>query len=517
MSTAALGSRSAAVDAAVELRLRDLERTVGRVASRTLNGSPGYHSKRISATTAGWAVGTWVQLSGGTWTTAATSSTFAPDAIGVVLLVIDATTAEIVTGGFVQLLGTAYTASTRYYLSTSAGVATSTAPVAPNVRQPLFVAYQDGWIDVDGPAGASPRSLTLAGLRDVTITTPTDGQLFKYDLASGLWINGATSLALLSDVTITTVADLQVLSWSNSAGKWINRTLSAGATTLAGLSDVTITSVADLDFLRYDNGSSKWKNVNLGLIAYDAASASLSLDGGSGAASATKVGIAGANSRFIISQTTNPLDFILSGSVSAGTDISARIRRVSSSQVAFFDQGTATTTAGTSVLEWNVSATAASRSFDFKIPILSVNIGISARYRNIGRNQGITANVDTVVTTITTTAGTPTLTGFNTSTGIFTAPAAGTYQFCACILATNASAVDLVATIYLSKNASTTDIEGKTTANKTNADPFGASSWVSTSGIFDLAASDTVKLVANIFAGTSPTVADVYFSIVRVI
>ena len=134
------GYRNSAIGDAIELRMRDLERAIGRIPSRTLNGSPGYHSKRINATTTGWAVGTWVKLSGGAWTKAATSSTFTADGLGVVLLVIDSTTAEIVTGGFVQILGASFTNNTRYYLSTSAGVATSTAPAAPNVEVPLFVA-----------------------------------------------------------------------------------------------------------------------------------------------------------------------------------------------------------------------------------------------------------------------------------------------------------------------------------------------------------------------------------------
>jgi hypothetical protein len=368
VSTAALGSRSAAVGDATELRIRDLERAMGRIASRTLNGSPGYDAKRISATTSGWAVGTWVKLISGTWTSAATSSSFAPDAIGVVLTVVDSTTAEIVTGGFVQLLGTSYTNGALYYLSTSAGTPTSTPPAAPNVLQPLFVAYQDGWINVLGPAGAAPRSVTLAGLRDVTLTTPAGGELLKYDAGTAKWINGTLALTALSDVVITAVASNQVLSWDSGTSKWINRTLTS-VTTLAGLSDVTITSVADLDFLRYDAGSAKWKNYSLGLLAYVGATGTLLLDGGSTAATPTIVGIAGANSRLLLSQTTNPLDFVLSGSVTLGTDKSARIRRSSANAVGFYDQATATVTAGDKVMEWGCDTTYAARYFCALIPL----------------------------------------------------------------------------------------------------------------------------------------------------
>jgi hypothetical protein len=367
VSTAALGSRSAAVGDAIELRIRDLERAIGRVASRTLNGSPGYDAKRISATTSGWAVGTWVKLVSGTWTSAATSSTFAADAIGVVLTVIDSTTAEIVTGGFVQLLGTSYTNGALYYLSTSAGTATSSAPAAPNVLVKLFVAYQDGWINVLGPAGLAAPSMTLAGLRDVTLTSPAGGELLKYDAGTSKWINGTLALTALSDVVITAVASNQVLSWDSGTSKWINRTLTS-VTTLAGLSDVTITSVADLDLLRYDAGSSKWKNYNLGPMIWVAASRQFALDGGGAASAASVVGIGKADSRFYITSGTG-LDFGLSGSVAAGTDINARIRSTGSGDVSFYDQATSTFGSGDKVIAWGCNTTYATRYFRLQMPL----------------------------------------------------------------------------------------------------------------------------------------------------
>jgi hypothetical protein len=412
-----LGRRGSNLPAEGEARLVTLERAVARLSSRALVHTRTCTVQRVAKTAHGWSVGTWAKDLAGTWSTAQSSSTFTADAIGVVVTVVDADTVDIVIDGDVLLFGTSFTAWLQYFLSTSAGTATSTKPTAPNVVQPLFVALEDGWIHV-GPSPVVARSVRLSELLDVTLTSPASGDRLKYN--GSAWVNAVMPLTDISDVQIAALADQQVLSYDSGTGKWKNRTLTA-VTTLAGLSDVTITSVANLDFLRYDTGSSKWKNVNLGLIAYDGASASLSLDGGSGAATPTKVGIAGANSRLILSQTTNPLDFILSGSVSGGTDISARIRRVSSSQVAFFDQGTATTTAGTSVLEWTCSATAASRLFEFKCAMrapFGSGFGVDGSSLSISTSNAIMVFAGTEIDPDSI---------YNAGSGVFTAPVAGKY------------------------------------------------------------------------------------------
>ncbi len=400
MSKAALGARNAALDAATEMRIRDVERAIARVASRTLNGAREYDSKRISATTTGWVVGTWVKLQSGSWTAAATSSSFAPDEIGVVLLVIDGTTAEIVTGGRVQLLGTSYTNNTRYYLSTSAGVATSTAPSAPNVRQPLFTAQQDGWITVDGPAGAAPRSITLSALRDVdsaSVGAAGDGYLLTFDLASGLWkasaggpasLGSRAALSVLGRAANTTgvAADivgattghvLQVgassLGWGTlGTASYADLSVTAAKlgtdVVLNTLNDVTITAVADLNFLRYDSGTAQWINADLGPMIWVAASRQFALDGGAGASAASIVGIGKPASRFFITSGTS-LDFGLSGSIPLGTDISARIRSTAATDVSFYDQATSTFSGGNKVIEWGTNTTYATRYFRFQLPL----------------------------------------------------------------------------------------------------------------------------------------------------
>jgi len=81
----------------------------------------------------------------------------------------------------------------------------------------------------------SAGSLTLGGLSDVTITTPSSGQLLRYGIPPGsgesnpFWHNftpnyltPSSSIDNLGDVTITSAATGQLLRWNGSA--WVNWT-----------------------------------------------------------------------------------------------------------------------------------------------------------------------------------------------------------------------------------------------------------------------------------------------------
>jgi hypothetical protein len=69
---------------------------------------------------------------------------------------------------------------------------------------------------------------TLAGLTDTTISSPTDGQVLKYDADTGKWLNsnggggGAGALADLSDVDLGTLSNGEPLVYDAVNGKWIN-------------------------------------------------------------------------------------------------------------------------------------------------------------------------------------------------------------------------------------------------------------------------------------------------------
>ena len=121
-------------------------------------------------------------------------------------------------------------------------------------------------LEYDGSKWANANLPTvpsdLDDLSDVTLSSPTSGQFLKYD--GSKWINGtggggASALDDLTDVDITTPTDGQGLIYDGS--KWAN---SAVASSLVGLSDTAISSPTNGQVLGYDANSGKWKNVNGG-------------------------------------------------------------------------------------------------------------------------------------------------------------------------------------------------------------------------------------------------------------
>lgn len=94
-----------------------------------------------------------------------------------------------------------------------------------------FVYYDSAWVEVGGGAGGAS---TLNDLTDVTITSPTNGQVLKYN--GSQWVNGTddagttiNSLDDIGDVTITTATSGDFLKWSGSA--WVNDPINLGTDT----------------------------------------------------------------------------------------------------------------------------------------------------------------------------------------------------------------------------------------------------------------------------------------------
>jgi hypothetical protein len=87
-----------------------------------------------------------------------------------------------------------------------------------------------GGVAVDTLSGGNgePGATDLNGLTDVVISTPSNGQVLKYQ--NGIWINaadlqgdqGATALEELENIEIANVTDNQILRWNDSLQKWIN-------------------------------------------------------------------------------------------------------------------------------------------------------------------------------------------------------------------------------------------------------------------------------------------------------
>ena len=120
----------------------------------------------------------------------------------------------------------------------------------------------DESITVNGNALSSNVTLDID---DVAPTqTGNSGKVLKTDGTNATWqaeSGGTSDLDDLTDVTIDTPTSGQVLKYNGST--WVNDTDStgeAGAITLGDATDVTITDVADNEVLAYDSTSSEWIN-----------------------------------------------------------------------------------------------------------------------------------------------------------------------------------------------------------------------------------------------------------------
>lgn len=97
---------------------------------------------------------------------------------------------QAVTVGLLKGLNTlAFSPGANLWLSTTAGEITQTPPVSPNhavfLGNATRIHATQGEIEVRIQNG-----LELGELHDVLLTSPTNGQVLKYDASSGLWKNG---------------------------------------------------------------------------------------------------------------------------------------------------------------------------------------------------------------------------------------------------------------------------------------------------------------------------------------
>ena len=120
----------------------------------------------------------------------------------------------------------------------------------------------DGTLSTTGGSGGST---TLAGLEDVDITSPAEGQVLKYDRTNNEWINGTvsnvSSLDDLTNVTITTPTEGQVLKYDADNQQWINGTGGGtGSYALDDLTDVSVSTPTGGQSLVYDDTNNEWVN-----------------------------------------------------------------------------------------------------------------------------------------------------------------------------------------------------------------------------------------------------------------
>lgn len=100
-----------------------------------------------------------------------------------------------------------------------------------------------GGIEYSGGGGGG--SSTLAGLSDVNLSSPTDGQVLVYDDTNDEWVNanptgGASAVSDLTDVDLTSLANGQILKYNSTTQKWENANESGGGGGGAGYTETTL-------------------------------------------------------------------------------------------------------------------------------------------------------------------------------------------------------------------------------------------------------------------------------------
>lgn len=106
------------------------------------------------------------------------------------------------------------------------------------------------------PAGNKP-DYTFEELTDVDFgSTPSNGQLIRYNGTTQQWENVSGNISSLANVNAPNPSNGQYLRWDSATNKWINANLQSVA--LDDLSDVTITSVGRDQVLTYSG--SAWVN-----------------------------------------------------------------------------------------------------------------------------------------------------------------------------------------------------------------------------------------------------------------
>ena len=149
--------------------------------------------------------------------------------------------------------------------STFNGASASTDGSTGLVPKP-FIADKDKYLRGDGTWQTIQATPALNDLTDVDLTTPTDGQILKYDAINQEWINanenpGVTELSGLTDVDITTTTPTngQGLVYNSTSEKWENANVLASAS-VSTLTDVNLTSLKNGQVLKYDTLTQKWVN-----------------------------------------------------------------------------------------------------------------------------------------------------------------------------------------------------------------------------------------------------------------
>lgn len=112
-------------------------------------------------------------------------------------------------------------------------------------------------LNADGSVSIPSLDLAFDSLDDVTIVSPSDGQLLRYDNESGEWLNADVNLDDLANVDAPAPSDGDALVYNDATGEWEAGSV---AQTLGDLTDVVISNPQDAQSLSFDSDSGTFVN-----------------------------------------------------------------------------------------------------------------------------------------------------------------------------------------------------------------------------------------------------------------
>lgn len=125
----------------------------------------------------------------------------------------------------------------------------------------MFGFWTDMYLSALGRNSAA-TGLGIDNLTDVTITTPTDGQVLQYNATSSKWENATlniqtvTTLAGLSDIVLTSLAQNQALIFDANTAKWINSSLKTiNGNSIIGSGDIIVSGGGTGSYLPLAGGT----------------------------------------------------------------------------------------------------------------------------------------------------------------------------------------------------------------------------------------------------------------------
>ncbi len=126
------------------------------------------------------------------------------------------------------------------------------------------IANGNSTVNITSSSGSSIESLN--DVTDVTVDTPTDGQVLSWDETNSAWknsdIENIESLNDINDVTVDTPTDGQVLTWDDTSSAWKNNDVQ-NIESISDINDVTVDTPTDKQVLAWDESAGKWINENV--------------------------------------------------------------------------------------------------------------------------------------------------------------------------------------------------------------------------------------------------------------